>query len=155
MVADHDGEARLTTFKALVVSHSNAIAEDLERSQRHKRPSWARSRSEREDHRRTRRESSETAIIADFDRIQTGARLRFVSAAAAAAAAARPGALVLDDFYDRSAPFKQRYADLIATMPAARAEASGRVLLTGAEGEHTRRRLRHGDRTLLEPVGLQ
>ncbi|WP_194896610.1 hypothetical protein [Catenulispora pinisilvae] len=128
--SDSDGEERLTTFKALVVSHANAIAEDLERGKRYKSPSWARSRSEREDHRRTRRESSEPTVIADFDRIQTGAQLRFVSAAAAA----RPGALVLSDFYDREVPFKQRYGDVIATMLAARAEANGRVLLSGAEG---------------------
>jgi hypothetical protein len=143
--ADEDLDARLTTFNGLVVSTANAIAEDLERGKRYKRRKLLGSRSERENYRLTRHESAEKTVIAEFDQIQAGAQLRFGNAAVSA----RPGALILRRFYERSEPFDQRYAELIATMLAAHAEANGRVLLTAAEGEIIAKALEQAARELL------
>jgi hypothetical protein len=140
-----DGEARLTTFKALVVSAANSIAEDLERGQRYKRPSMARSKSERLSHRNIRRESAERSLIKEFNRVQVGAQRSFVKAAASA----RPGVLVLQEFYDREVPFDLPYANLIATMLAAGAEANGRVWLNSAEGEQIAEALEQTGKDLL------
>jgi hypothetical protein len=144
-----DGEARLTTFKALVVSAANSIAEDLERGQRYKWPSLARSRSDRVARRKIRHEFRERSVIAEFNRVQVGAQRSFVKAAASA----RPGTLVLEEFYEGGRSFDQRYAKLIATMLAARAEANGRVWLNSVEGDQIAKALEQTGKELLA-VGL-
>lgn len=128
--ADEDGEARLSTFKTLVTATANAIAEDLERGQRYRHPNLVRSRQERASRRVSHREFDERTILIDYERRQLGAQRNFVNAAASA----RPGILVLAEFYDRTAPFDQPHAELIATMLAAGAEANGRVWLNSVEG---------------------
>ncbi|NUR62397.1 MAG: hypothetical protein HOV87_27630 [Catenulispora sp.] len=128
--SDEDGEARLSTFKTLVTATANAIAEDLERGQRYRHPNLARSREERASRRRSHREFDERGILLEYERRQLGAQRSFVNAAASA----RPGILVLAEFYDRTTPFDQPHAELIATMLAASAEANGRVWLNRVEG---------------------
>jgi hypothetical protein len=140
-----DGEARLSTFKTLVVSHANSMAEDLERGQRYKWPSLARSRSDRVARRKIHHEFHERSVIAEYNRVMAGAQRSFVKAAASA----RPGTLVLEEFYERTRPFDQRYADLIATMLAARAEANGRVWLNSVEGDQIASALEQTGKDLL------
>lgn len=140
-----DGEARLTTFRTLVESHANSIAEDLERGQRYKRPKLFGSRSERASRRRILHEFDERAVMVEYSRVQVGAQRSFVKAAASA----RPGALVLQEFYERARHFDQPYADLIATMLAACAEANGRVWLNGLEGEYIAEALERTGKDLL------
>lgn len=129
-----DGEARLSTFKMLVESAAKSIAEDLERGQRYKRPKLTGSRSQRRTSREIRHSSGEREVLADYNRVQVGAQRSFVKAAASA----RPGTLVLEEFYEAPKPDRpnaELIADLIATMLAAQAEANGRVYLNSVEGE--------------------
>lgn len=129
--SEQDGEARLTTFKALVESHANSIAEDLERGQRSKRTKWP-----------------EQDALIEYARIEVGAQRSFMRATSSA----RLGTLVLDEFYEptsRSPRFKQPYADLIATMLAARAEANGRAYLNDIEGTHIAAALERTGKELL------
>ena len=127
---EQDGRTRLAAFKSSVEHRANNIAEDLERGQRHKRTKLPRLRSKPEGYRRIRDSSREQEALADFDKNEISAQRSFVRAASFT----RPGQLVLEEFYERTPRLSQPYADLIATMLAARSEANGRVLLSRAEG---------------------
>lgn len=143
-----DGEARLSTFKMLVESAANAIAEDLDRGQRYKRPKLISSRSQRRTSRKIRHNYGERAVMVDYNRRQVGAQRSFVKAAASA----RPGTLVLEEFYEPPEPDQpnaELIATLIATMLAAQAEANGRVYLNSVEGEYIAEALERTGKTLL------
>jgi len=120
---ERDGRTRLTTFKALVESHANSLAEDLERSGR----------------------SADQEALSEYHRIEVRAQRSF----AEAAASARLGTLILEEFYKPGPRLKQPFADLIATMLAARAEANGRVYLTDIEGTHIAAALERTGKELL------
>lgn len=143
-----DGEARLTTFKMLVESAANSIAEDLDRGQRYRRQKLMVSRSQRRTSREIRHSSSEREVLADYNRRQVGAQRSFVKAAASA----RPGTLVLEEFYEPPPPGQpnaELIATLIATMLAAQAEANGRVYLNSVEGESIAAALERAGKALL------
>ncbi|WP_194915449.1 hypothetical protein [Catenulispora rubra] len=142
---EQDGERRLATFKSLVESYANSIAEDLELGQQYKRTRLPRLRSEPEGRRRVRGSSREQEALADFDRIEVGAQQSFARAASSTGS----GPLVLEEFYDGTARLSQPYADLIATMLAARSEANGRLLLAYAQGRVIAESLERTGKSLL------
>lgn len=143
--AERDSEAQLATFKSAVESRAAGIAEDLERGQRYKRTRLPRLRPQPEGYRRVYGSSREQEALAEFDEIEDTAQRSFVRAASSA----RPGLLVLTEFYKPDPRLSQPYADLIATMLAARAEANGRVFLNRAEGRVIAESLERTGKSLL------
>lgn len=140
------------------------MGEDLERGQRFKRPIpgvgpgvLLRMRrllrrdtpgQDVQDELRTnrfRRNPRDQEILDDYTKIQFGVQRSF----AKPATSARPGMLLLEDFYGTKPRLKQLYADQIATMLAARAESDGRANLSSSEGRHIGDALERAGRTLL------
>ncbi|MEZ0113212.1 hypothetical protein ABH920_007242 [Catenulispora sp. EB89] len=142
---EQGGEARLATFKSAVESRAASIAEDLERGQRYKRTRLPRLRSEPADYSRVHGSSREQEAVAEFDHINVRVQQSF----ARAASSTRPGPLVLEEFYDGTPRLSQPYADLIATLLAARSEANGRVFLSRAEGRVIAESLERTGKSLL------
>ena len=140
-----DGETELNRLKDQIVHDANALAEGLDIGQRNKYPLLARTRSERVNRRKIRREFHEAAVLSTYQQCQVRLLHRF----AGAASAARSGTLVLQEFYERSVTFDERHAALIATILAARAEASGRYLLNSVDGEIIAGALEQAGRELL------
>lgn len=141
-----DGDPRLSTFKALVESHANSIAEDLERGQQPWPPiPLVDSRRKSAGHQRFRPNPREQDALLEYNRIEVGAQRSF----AQAISSARLGTLVLEEFYKPAPRLKQPYADLIATMLAARAEVNGRVYLNSIEGDHIATALERTGKALL------
>jgi hypothetical protein len=159
-----DGEARLTTFKTALETRANSMGEDLERSQRFKRPlpvigsdplrtirqKLRRGPREQEPQdqlraARFRRNPRDQEVLNDYNRLQLRAQQSF----ARAATSAHAGTLMLEEFYAPTPRLEQPYADQIATMLAARAESNGRALLSGSEGKRIANALERTGRTLL------
>lgn len=141
-----EGDTRLTTFKALVESHANSIAEDLERVLQFRRPRLViASLWKRADRQRFRQRPSEQDTLLEYNRIEVGAQRSFTRAVSST----RPATLVLEEFYKPVDRLKQPHADLIATMLAARAEVNGRVYLNRIEGDHIATALERTGKALL------
>lgn len=157
-------EARLTTFKTALETRANSMGEDLERSQRFRRPlpvigsdplrviSQKLRRGTREQEAqgplrtaRFRRNPRDQEVLDEYNRIQVRVQQSFSRATTSAHA----GTLILEEFYATAPRFKQPYADQIATMLAARAESEGRALLSSSEGKSIANALEKTGRTLL------
>ena len=157
-------EARLTTFKMALETRANSMGEDLERSQRFKRPLpvigsdplRAISQKLRLGPReqvaqgplrtaRFRRNPRDQEVLDEYNRIQVRVQQSFGRATTSAHA----GTLILEEFYTTTPRFRQPYADQIATMLASRAESEGRALLSSSEGKSIANALERTGRTLL------